>query len=104
MVPPEGGDLNDLPAKTHVHNTETAPDDARVAKQRVHFFWGGVGGDIEIFRMPAQQQVSDRAADKIGLVVMASQARHHFERAVADVFAGDVVFVPGDDLQASQAL
>src|SRR5207342_1476847 len=65
---PEGGDLDDLsPTEENVHQTETPPDDARVAKQRPHVLGTSVGGKIEIFRSPVEQEIAHAATDEVGL-------------------------------------
>jgi hypothetical protein len=54
--------------------------------------------------MPAQQQVPDRAAYQVGLVPALAQAGHYLESAVADIFTGDAVLVPGNDIQTKMCL
>ena len=104
MVAAEGGDLDNFPPEAHVDDTKAAPDDAGVAEQGVYGFRRGVGGDVEVLGMPSQQQVPDSAAYQVGLMPAVTQARHYLESAVADVFAGDAVLVPGDDIQTKMCL
>ena len=95
----EGGDLDDLPSEAHVYDTKAPADDAGVAEQCMHGFRCCIGGDIKVFRVPAEQQVANGAAHQVGLVATAAQACHDLERAVADVFAGYIVLIPGNDIQ-----
>jgi hypothetical protein len=54
--------------------------------------------------MTSQQQIPDSAAYQIGLMPAVAQACHYLESAVTDVFAGDAVLVPGDDIQTKMCL
>ena len=40
--------------KTHMHQLEAPPDDARAPKQLLDLFGAGVGGDIEILGAPVK--------------------------------------------------
>ena len=100
----KGGDLDDFPAEAHVDDAETPADDAGIAKQGMHGLGGGIGGDIKVLGVTAQQQVAHGAAYQVCLVATAAQARHDLECAIADVLAGYAVLVPGDDFQAGLCL
>ena len=104
MVAAEGGDFDDLAAKSDVDDSKAPADDAGVAKQGIHFLGGGIGGDVEVLGVTPQEQVANRAADKVGLMPLAAQARHDLERVVADVLARDAVLVPGNDVQIGRGL
>ncbi|MNE74882.1 hypothetical protein D3C80_1709930 [compost metagenome] len=87
MVAAEGGNLNDFRPEHHVRQTETAADQATVAEQLAHLVRRGVGGDVEIFRLFAEQQVTHAATDQIGFVAGFVQAVQYLQRILADVFA-----------------
>ncbi|MNT18908.1 hypothetical protein D3C72_1541360 [compost metagenome] len=61
-------------AKHHVHDLEALADDEGAAEQTLDLFRRGVGGDVEVFRFDAQQQVAHRAADDKGLEARFLQA------------------------------
>lgn len=82
--------------KHHVRQTEAAADQAAVAEQFAHLFRRGVGGDVEVFRLFAEQQIAHPAADQISLVAGLVQAIKHFQRIFADVFTGDRVLFARD--------
>ena len=66
-VAAEGGHFQQVLAEHHVHDLEAAADDEGAPEQLFHLFGRGVGGDVEVFRLHAQQQVAHRAADHEGL-------------------------------------
>lgn len=80
----EGGDLDQFPADVHMDDPKAAADDARAAKQRTHLFGRGVGGDIEVLDLLAEQGVPDTAADHQRLVPGGGQGGHYLARARAD--------------------
>ena len=95
----ERGYLDDLPPEVHVHDAEAAADDAGVAEQAPDVFRSGVGGDVEILRLQAQQQVAHAAADDEGVETGFIQLVEDFEAVRADLLPGDAVFRPADHLQ-----
>ena len=54
--------LDDVLAELHVHDLEPPADNPRAAEQLLHLVGSGVGGDVEVFRRHAQQQVAYCAA------------------------------------------
>jgi hypothetical protein len=50
-----------------VHDLEAAADDEGAPEQALDLLRRGVGGDVEVLRLHAQQQVAHRAADDKGL-------------------------------------
>ncbi len=64
----EGRDLDDLLPEADVREPEAPADQAAIAKQAPHFVGRGVGRDVEVFRLDADQEVTDAAADKEALV------------------------------------
>ena len=65
---PEGGYLNNVPAKTYMHNLEATTDKARVSKQFVNLFRMSIGGYVKVFWMAAEEQVTHATTHQIGLV------------------------------------
>ena len=63
----EGRDFDNIRAEHNVSQTETAADQTAVAEQFSHFVRRGIGRDIEIFGFALQQQITDTAADQIGV-------------------------------------
>jgi hypothetical protein len=64
----EGGHFQQVLAEHHVHDLEALADDEGAAEQALDLLRRGVGGDVEVFRLHAQQQVAHRAADDEGFV------------------------------------
>nr|GEU28121.1 hypothetical protein [Tanacetum cinerariifolium] len=58
----EGGHFQQVLAEHHVHDLEALADDEGAAEQLAHLFGRGVGGDVEVLRFHAQQQVAHGAA------------------------------------------
>ena len=61
-------------ADHHVHQAEAPADDERAAEERLDLLRARVGGDVEVLRLDAEQQVAHRAADDVG--VEAGLAQH----------------------------
>jgi hypothetical protein len=66
-VAAEGRHFQQLLAEHHVHDLEAAADDEGAAEQLFDFFRRRIGGDVEVLRLHAQQQVAHGAADDEGL-------------------------------------
>ncbi|EGD17373.1 hypothetical protein XGA_4032 [Xanthomonas hortorum ATCC 19865] len=82
-----------------MRQAEAAADQTTVAEQRFDFFRRGAGGDVEILGMPANQKVTDRAADQVGAKARFAQAIQHAQRVWADVLARDGVLIAWNDAQ-----
>ena len=95
VVATERGYLDDFPAKAYMNDAKAAADHSGIAEQFVHFLGSGIRGHIEIFGMIAQQQVANRTAHQESLEALAAQTRHYLESAIADIFAGYRMAVPG---------
>ena len=95
-LPAEGGHLDDLAAEVDVGEAEAAADETAVAEQAPHLLGTGVGGDIEVLGVAAQQQVAHAAAHQVGRVARLVQAVEDLEGVFADVGAGNVVLVARD--------
>jgi len=81
----EGGDLDDFLAKLNVSQPEAAADQPAVAEQLVNLFRAGVGGDVEVLRFAAEQQIPHPAADQTGAIAGLAQPVQDFNRVGADV-------------------
>ena len=86
----EGGDLQRFGADHHMHDLEAAADDAGGGR-RAHLFRRCVGGDIEILRFFADEQVAHRAADHIGLVALVPQCFAGASGGAGELFAAHAV-------------
>ncbi len=93
----EGGDLDGFVAHHHMDDLEAAADDARAAEGVAHFLRRGVGGDVEILGLGADQQVAHGAADDVGHVAVFLQGFADAPAAAADAVAGDAVAGDGND-------
>ena len=63
----EGGQLDHFAAKTHVADHEAASDQPATAEQRLDLFGMRVGGNVEILRRDAGEDVADPTADQVRL-------------------------------------
>jgi hypothetical protein len=73
----EGGDFDQFLTEHDMHDLEAAADDEGAAEQLLDLFRRGVGGDVEVLGLDAQQQVAHRAADDEGLVAGILQGLRH---------------------------
>ena len=80
-----------------MHDLETTADDARAAKALAHLFRRGVGGDVVILGVHADQQIAHGAANDIGFVAVLLQRFDSASATAADVFATDAVLGRTDD-------
>ena len=90
-------DFDDLVPETHVREMKAPPDQPAIAEQLLHLVRVGVGGDIEVFRAQAQQQVADRAADQECLIAGLFQPVQNFERVRRDVGPRNRVLITWHD-------
>jgi ATP-dependent Clp protease adapter protein ClpS len=88
----EGGHLEQVLAEHHVHDLEALADDEGAPEQPLDLFGRSVGGDVEVFRLDAEQQVAHRAADDEGLETGILQRRGHPDRVRRHQFGIDPVF------------
>ena len=75
-VGPVGGDLAAHAAHQHADRAELDAGGPRATEpghQFQHGLRAGVGGEVEVFRGPAEQRVPDRAADEVQLVAGADE-------------------------------
>ena len=88
----EGRDLDRLLPEHHVHEAEAAADDDGAAEMRLDLLRRGIGGDVEVLRRDAEQQVAHRAADEVGAMPGFLQRLAHAQRRARDQFLVDAVF------------
>ena len=88
----KGGDFNDVAAKVDMRQAETAADKATVAENAGDLFGTGVGGDVEVFRLFAEQQVADASADEIGFESGFVQLAQDFQGARVNLLFVNRVF------------
>ena len=86
-----GRHLDRLRAKHHVHQPEAAADDDGAAEMRLDLLGRGVGGDVEVLRRHADQQVAHGAADDVGMVPGLLQRLAHPQRRAWHPVALDAV-------------
>jgi len=86
---PEGRGLDQPVAVHDVHQPEAPADDPAVAKQPLDLAWMGLGSDVEVLGLAAEEQIADAAADEIGLVATALQTRQHPQGVLIDVPRGN---------------
>ena len=93
----ERGDFDDLAAEEHVRQAEAPADEPAVAERAFDFFRQRAGGDVEIFRRDADQQVADTSAHEEGFVARLTQPVQHAQRIGRDRGARYGMFGTGDD-------
>jgi len=67
-----------------VDEAEAAPDDARIAKERAHFFGSCARGYVEVLGTFADQEVTDTAADEVRLVPGAREPTNDLRGRIVD--------------------
>jgi hypothetical protein len=80
-----------------VDDLETPPDEAAVTKEAVDLVRGGVGGDVEVLGLAAQEQIPHPAPDHIGGVTVIVEPCQDLEDIGGHRRAGDGVLLAGDD-------
>ena len=74
-----------------VDDPEAPADDEGAPEQRLHLLGRGVGGDVEVLRAQADEQVAHRAADDVGLVAGVGERRDDLDGALVDERRVDAV-------------
>ncbi len=87
----EGGDFQQILAEHHMHDLEAPADDEGAAKQALDLFGRGIGGDVKIFWLHAQQQVAYRTADDKRLEAIFLQGLGDADRIGREQFRIDTV-------------
>src|SRR6185503_6820369 len=62
----ERGHLYGVRAEHHVHQAKAPADDQRAPEKRADLLRARVGGDVEVLRRDAQEQVAHRSAHHVG--------------------------------------
>ena len=84
------------PAINHMDDAKTPADDEGAAKQRLDLLGCCVGGDIEIFRPQANQEVAHRTTDDVGLKAGLLEDMNHIHRALVDQLDVDAMVLELD--------
>ena len=93
----ESRHFDDFAAEHDMCEAKTAADQPAVAEQRPGLFGRRIGGDVEILRVAAEEQVAYGAADEERLVPGFVQPVQDAQRAVGDVLARNAMFGAGND-------
>jgi len=93
---PECCHLKDLIPEMDVCQAKTAPDQATVAKDLLDLRRRGIGGDVEVLRLPAEEQVPDATTNEAGGKTVVPQAIKDSQGIGVDQLPGDVVFCTFD--------
>ena len=70
MATAKGSDLDDFPPDSHMNDLKAASDNPGVAKTLFDLLGGRIGGDVEVLGALADQQVSHRAPDHVGVKIV----------------------------------
>ena len=73
---------------------EAAAYQPTVAEQSAHFFGRRIRGNVEIFRVSAEQQVADTATHQVSLITRILQSVEHLEGGGRNIGPTDIVFGP----------
>ncbi len=84
-------DFDGFGAGMDVHEPKTASDDEGTAEERLHLLGPGVGGDVEILGLDAEQEIAHCAADDEGLEPGLVQAPRDVERPARQLMPADRV-------------
>jgi hypothetical protein len=95
----ERRNLNGLRAEHHMRKTEAPANQAAVAETTLDVFGRGIGGDVEILRVSAEQQIAHCTADQVSGEAGFVQAIQHAQRTAGNVLARDGVLFARDDAQ-----
>jgi hypothetical protein len=61
----------------HFDNAKGLADRDRVFKRGLDFVGRGAGGNVEVLRVAAQQQVAHAPAGQVGIMALRAQGFHH---------------------------
>jgi hypothetical protein len=81
--------------------SEATPNQPAVPKYPFYLFWRGISGDVEIFRFPAQEQVTHSTPDKVCLETRIFEAIKNLQRCLRYVGARNNMLVSGNDYRFS---
>jgi hypothetical protein len=84
-VPPERRDLDDLAAaEEDVREAEATADDATVAEEPADVVRASARGDVEVLRTAVQEEVTNAAADEVGLEACTFEPPHDLRGVLVD--------------------
>ena len=83
--------LHRIGAEHHVHQAKAPADDEGAPEERADLLRARVGGDVEVLRRDAEEQVAHRASHDIGREAGLAQGRAHLGCRQADRGAGEAV-------------
>src|SRR5262249_44714808 len=87
----ERGNLDRLRSREDMHQAEAPADDERAAEERLHFFRRGVGRDVEILGLKAEEQIAHGTAHDGRLETGLLELARDVERAARDLVAANPV-------------
>jgi hypothetical protein len=80
MTAAKGGDLDDFPPDSHMNDLKAASDNPGAAKALLDLFGGGIGGDVEVFGVLADQQIPHSAPDHESIETVLLQLLNNEQR------------------------
>ena len=93
----KGRDLYGFWPDHDVYDLKASADNAASAENLMNLLRRRIGGDIEVFRLDAQQQVANRPADNISLKTFVMQTADNFFRRKTQHIRADMVPVERKD-------
>lgn len=81
------GNLDDFTAHGDMHDAEAATDDACLSEFSLGLFGCGIGRNIEVLGLFAQQKIAHGTAHDIRFITRIVERVEHAQAAGADVFA-----------------
>ena len=79
-----------------MHQPEAPADDDRAAEERLYLLRARVGGDVEILRLDAEQEIPHRAADHVARKTAFAQHGADLGGRRAQAIAGEPVLLARD--------
>jgi len=98
----EGGHLDHFPPHVDVDDLEAPTDYPGAAEQVLDLLGGGVGGDIEILGVLAENDVPHAAADQIGLKLVFTEYVYNPACAIADFPRLDGMLAGLEDMRSGR--
>src|SRR5690606_28256722 len=96
--------LDGIAGEAPVRSSEPPPDQPAVAKQPVHLLRQRIGDDVEVLRVPAEQQITHAAADDERRVPGVLEPVQNLQSVAGDVCPADRVLGTRYDLRAGAGL
>ena len=102
-----GSDLNNFPAVADVYYLKAPADNPGAPEQPFDFFRFGIGGHIEILRLPTQNKVTDSTANDIGFKSTIAESFDDSDRGRVDMLRRNGVirlWDTGQQISSGQSL